>query len=85
MDAIPDHPGNAVEEQGTEGAVIQQARPATTADPHALVAAIERSQILLPRPAARARIPYQDDVDIAVLEWIASHRRSVRQFARWVM
>jgi hypothetical protein len=27
---------------------------------------------------------YQDDVDIAVLEWIASHRRNLRQFARWV-
>jgi hypothetical protein len=84
-DAIPDHPGNAVEEPGTEGAVIQQIRPAMTADPPALVAAVERSQILLLGPAACARIPYQDDVDIAVLEWIASHARSVRPFTRRVI
>jgi|RhiMethySRZTD1v2_1073278.scaffolds.fasta_scaffold43568_5 hypothetical protein len=71
--------------RGTEGAVIQQIRPAMTADPRALVAAVERSQILLLRPAACARIPYQDDVDIAVLEWIASQARNVRQFPRRVI
>ena len=47
--------------------MTQQARPSKAADSHALVAVIERSQILLPRPATRARIPYEDEVDIAVL------------------
>jgi hypothetical protein len=65
--------------------MIQQARPATVADSHLLVAATERSQILLPRPTAGALIPYADEVDIAVLQWIASHARGVRQFARSTM
>ena len=65
--------------------MIQQARPATVADSRLLVAATERSQILLPRPPAGAPIPYADEVDIAVLKWIASHARGVRQFARSTM
>ena len=64
--------------------MIQQARPAMAADTHALVAVIERSQILMPRPATCALIAY-DEVDIAVLEWIAAQARSVRQSTRWVM
>jgi hypothetical protein len=65
--------------------MTQQARPAMAADWHALVAVIERSQIVLSRPATRVLIPYKDEVDIAVLEWIASHVCGVRQFTRWVM
>jgi hypothetical protein len=58
--------------------MIQQARPATGADSHPLVELTERPRILLPRPTAGAPIPYADEVDIAVLEWIASHARRVR-------
>ena len=47
--------------------------------------ATERSQILLPRPTAGALIPYADEVDIAVLEWIASQARSARQFTHSIM
>ena len=65
--------------------MIQQARPAMVANSHPLVAVTERAQFLSPRPTAGALIPYADEVDIAVLEWIASHARSVRQFTRRVM
>jgi hypothetical protein len=58
--------------------MIQQAGPAMGADSHPLVELTERPQMLLPRPTAGAPIPYADKVDIAVLEWIASHARSVR-------
>jgi hypothetical protein len=57
--------------------MIQQAGPAMGADSHPLVELTERPQILLPRPTAGAPIPYADEVDIAVLEWIASHARGV--------
>ena len=65
--------------------MIQQARPATVADSHLLVAAIERSQILLSRPTAGALIPYADEVDIAMLEWIASQARNAHQFTHSIM
>ena len=57
-----------------------QVRVPKVADLHALVVEIERSQILLPKPVPRLPIPYEDEVDVAVLEWIASHVRGVRQF-----
>jgi hypothetical protein len=59
--------------------MIRPARAAKAADWQALVAAIERSQIRLPKRLPRTRIPYEDDVDLAILEWIASHVRGVRQ------
>jgi hypothetical protein len=57
--------------------MIRPARAAKVAEWHALVAVIERSQIHLPLP--RTPIPYEDEVDIAILAWIASHVRGVRQ------
>jgi hypothetical protein len=57
--------------------MIRLARAANVAEWHALVAVIERSQILLPRRLPRTRIPYEDEVDIAILAWIASHVRDV--------
>jgi hypothetical protein len=65
--------------------MIQQARPAMVADSRPLVEATERSQILFLRPTAGTLIPYADEVDIAVLEWIASHARRMRQFTRSTM
>jgi hypothetical protein len=57
--------------------MIQPARAAKVAEWHALVAVIARSQILLPKPLPRTPIPYEDEVDIAILAWIASHVRGV--------
>ena len=54
-----------------------QVRVPKVADLHALVVEIERSQILLPKPVPRLSIPYEDEVDVAVLKWIASHVRGV--------
>ena len=65
--------------------MIQQARPAMVVDTRPLVETTERSHILLLQPTAGALIPYADEVDIAVLEWIASHARGVRQFTRSTM
>ena len=58
--------------------MIRPARAARVAEWRALVAAIERSQIHLPKPLPWTRIPYEDEVDIAILAWIASHVRGVR-------
>jgi hypothetical protein len=57
--------------------MIRPGRAADVAEWQALVAAVERSQIRLPKPLPRTRIPYEDEVDIAILAWIASHVRGV--------
>ena len=59
--------------------MIQQASAVKVADLHALVAVIARSQVLLAKPFLRTPIPYLDEVDLAILAWIASHVRGVRQ------
>lgn len=63
------------ERQLKRARIIRPATAANDAEWHAVVAVIE--QIHLPLP--RTRIPYEDEVDIAILAWIASHVRGVRQ------
>ncbi len=46
-----------------------------------LAAVIARSQIVVTAPAPRRRLPPGfDDVDIAVLDWIAAEGRHARRF-----
>jgi hypothetical protein len=67
---------------GTVSAMTPHASLTTAAGAHELVAAIERSQILLTRPAPSPLVCNYDKLDIAMLEWIVSHARGVRQFRR---
>jgi hypothetical protein len=73
--------------KGMESAMIRPARAASVAKWHALVALIERSQIRLPKPLPGTRIPYEDEVDVAIIALIASHVRGVPQpiEAQWLL
>jgi hypothetical protein len=45
----------------------------------ALIAVVARSPIVVPRPAASLPAGY-DDVDLAILNWIAAEARQLRSF-----